>query len=85
MRHEDILSQVIQNNQSQHRDIRDYCDGQAYKSNPLFREHPNASQIELYYDDFTPANTIGAHSRHNKISAVYFILGNLLPCKDQGI
>ena len=79
LQHEDILAEVLQDRRSRDGILRDFCDGDQYNLNPLFREHPNALRIELYYDDFTAANAAGTKSRLYKISAVYFILGNLSP------
>ena len=79
LKHEDILAQVLQDHTSQDGILRDFCDGYVFKHNPLFQQHRNALQIELYYDDFTITNPIGTHSRKYKLSAVYFRLGNLHP------
>ena len=79
LKHEDVLGQVMQNRISQDGVLRDFCDGDVFQNNVLFQQHRNSLQIQLYYDDFTPTNPIGSHSRSNKLSAIYFVLGNLHP------
>ena len=78
--HEDILSQVL--NQNYATDLlSNYSDGELFSQNPLFKKYPNALQIQLYCDDFTVVNPLGAPGRVRefKITAFYFLLGNLEP------
>lgn len=79
LQHPEVLAEVLQDRLSQDGTIKDFCDGEYYRTNELYQEHSSSLQIELYYDDFTAANAIGSKSRSYKISAFYFILGNLSP------
>lgn len=40
--------------------FEDFCDGNYFKTHPLFSKHQNALQIQLYYDDFESANPLGS-------------------------
>ena len=77
--HEDILTQILTNRQSQDAKRRDYCDGRIYKSCALFRDNPTALQIIYYIDDFTLTNPYRDRSKKYKISGQYYTLGNLEP------
>lgn len=53
--------------------MRDFCDGNAFKSNQLYSEEPNALQIQLYYDDIDVCNPIGSKSVIHKLgNSVYY-------------
>lgn len=75
--HEDVLADVMDDKRSTDGYIRDYQDSDHFKNHELFKQHPTALRVELYYDDFTVTNAIGKSTRNYKISAVYFKLGNL--------
>ena len=47
--------------------MKDFCDGYSFKSHPVFRAHPRALQIILFYDDVEPANPLGAKPGHHKL------------------
>ena len=47
--------------------IGDYCDGEAFKSHPLFSKDPHALQILLYYDDLEITNPLGSHTKVHKL------------------
>ena len=48
--------------------INDYCDGQNYRSHPLFSKSELVSlQIFLYYDDIEVVNPIGSHKTVHKL------------------
>lgn len=53
-----------------------FSDSQSFKSNILFKNFPNAIQIQLFYDDFEPANPIGPVRSVHKIGGIYFIIRN---------
>lgn len=40
--------------------MHDYCDGAHYSKHPLYRNHSNALQIQLYFDDFETKNPLGS-------------------------
>ena len=79
LNHEDVLAHVLQNRALGNGKYQDFCDGEVYRNNTLFATNPNALIIELYYDDFTVTNQIGVRAKKHKISAFYFLLGNLPP------
>ncbi len=79
LNHEDVMSQVLSGHTSQDGKLRDFCDGTVYQENPLFKQYPNALQIQLYNDEFCVANALGYRQRKWKINAIYYALGNLEP------
>ena len=77
--HEDVLAQVQNSHQSRDEKLRDICDGEVYKENPLFNVDEQALQIIFYYDDFGASNPLGNKTKKYKLGAFYFTLGNLKP------
>jgi hypothetical protein len=59
--------------------MHDICDGSLFVNHPLFKAHPNALQIIVYYDEFTAVNPMAPTSRKHKLGAIYFSLGNIDP------
>ncbi|CAB3985398.1 Hypothetical predicted protein [Paramuricea clavata] len=59
--------------------LYDICDGQCFKNNPIFQEHPNALQIVLYHDEVEICNPLGSHVGKHKIDLYYYTLGNISP------
>lgn len=57
--------------------MHDYCDGAQYSKHPLYRNHPNALQIQLYFDDLETTNPLGSKTKIHKMRAVYFALRNV--------
>lgn len=57
--------------------MHDYCDGAHYSKHPLYRNHSNALQIQLYFDDFETTNPLGSKTKIHKMGAVYFALRNV--------
>ena len=51
----------------------DFCDGDLYKSHPLFFEDPCALQVQLYYDEVEVCNPIGSHRGVHKLGLFYVI------------
>ena len=52
-------------------------DGTAYKENKLFSSDKNTLQICPHHDDFNIVNPLGNKRQKYKISAFYFVIGNL--------
>lgn len=52
--------------------LMDYCDGELFKSNQLFREDPRALQIQLYYDEIEVYNPIGSFAKRHKLGMKKF-------------
>ncbi|XP_041472583.1 uncharacterized protein LOC121421848 [Lytechinus variegatus] len=82
LKHNDVLAHVLNfkygPQEGNHFVLTDFCDGSLYKENPLFQTNDPTIQIILYHDDFQITNPLG--SRPVKISAFYYVLGNLDSC-----
>lgn len=57
-------------------DLKDFTDGNVFKSIPLYKEHPEALKLILFQDAFEVVNTIGSAKKKHKLLAD-LILGNL--------
>ncbi len=57
--------------------MHDNCDGVHYSKHPLYRNHPNALQIQLYFDDLETTNPLGSKTKIHKMGTVYFALRNV--------
>ena len=57
--------------------ICEFKDGLIYKNNPLWTSSNKIIQIMLCCDEFVCANPLGNKFKKWKISALYFVLGNL--------
>lgn len=57
--------------------FENFKDGNSYKSNALFQNHPNAIQIMLYLDEVQMANPLGSKTLNSKLVFVYFSINNL--------
>ena len=47
--------------------LRDYCDGEEFKMQTLFRQLGNALVLRCYYDDFQVTNPLGSKTKKHKI------------------
>lgn len=47
--------------------MSDICDGESYKSHPLFSVKNNSLEILLYYDDLEVCNPLLSRSKVHKI------------------
>ena len=54
-----------------------FCDGEVFKNNNLFSTLQNCLEIILYHDDFGTVNPLGNKVSKYKISAFYFLIGNI--------
>ncbi len=77
--HEDVLAQVFRGHKSPDNLLKDFCDGSLFASNQLFSQDRTALQVLLYVDEFTVSNPLGYRVAKYKITAIYFLLGNLEP------
>ena len=76
---EDVLGHIMcppENNSK----ILSFRYGNIFKNNELFCKRKEAIQIILFSDEFVPVNKIGNKTRKHKVTAFYFVLGNI-PCK----
>ncbi len=59
---------MFQSHRSQNKIIlKDFCDGKRFERHSLFKEAPNALQIQLYYDDIDVCNPVGSKSVIHKL------------------
>ena len=79
LEYDDVFSYVLNSHQSEGDLLGDICDGELYRSHPLFSVDKSALQIILYYDDFTVTNPLGTKTKKFKLGAFYMMLGNLPP------
>ena len=47
--------------------ISDFCDGNLFKTHPLFASHPEALQFIVYHDDIEVANALGSKAGAHKL------------------
>ena len=59
--------------------MEDFCDGNLYKTHPIFSTDPLALQIIAYYDELELCNPLGTHVKQHKLGLVFFSLGNIHP------
>lgn len=57
----------------------DFCCGSVFKSNELFRKHPNSIQIQLFFDGFEICDPLKSRSNKYNQLGVYFTIRNLPP------
>ncbi|XP_051992995.1 uncharacterized protein LOC127651278 isoform X2 [Xyrauchen texanus] len=78
-KHKEMQDLFLQNKSSTDDKMRDYCDGSQFSSHLLFNMHPDALQIQLYFDDFETTNPLGSKTKIHKMGAVYFTSKNFPP------
>lgn len=57
----------------------DICDGQVFRTDNFFTEHPDALQIIIYHDAVEVCNPLGSQAGKHKLDMFYYTLGNLNP------
>ena len=50
--------------------LEHYCDGKVYKKHSLYQQHPNALQLNVYYDDVEVCNPLGSKRKIHKLGKV---------------
>lgn len=82
LKHDDVCRQIFTLPQQSPGIYSDFTDGLFYKENVIFKivdiNSPPLSLI-LYFDEFEIVNPIGAFRKKHKISAFYYMIGNLNP------
>lgn len=43
------------------------CDGKHYQEHPLYQAHPDALQLQLFYDDMEVVNPLGSKTKKHKL------------------
>ncbi|XP_041825358.1 uncharacterized protein LOC121629700 [Melanotaenia boesemani] len=59
--------------------LRNICDGSLFKTHLLFSTEKHTVQIQMFYDDFEVANSLGSKRGIHKLGALYFTLRNFSP------
>ena len=59
--------------------LEDFCDGELFRSHPLFSQDPHALQIIAYFDEVELCNPLGTHVKKHKLGVILFTLGNIHP------
>ena len=79
LEHKDVLGSVLDqgNDNEGNRRLRTFKDGTAYRRNELFLLDKNPLQLVLYYDNFGTVDPLGNKVSKYKVSAFYFVLGNI--------
>ena len=54
--------------------LEDYCDGDKFKSHPLFSFDLRALQIFFYYDDVEIVNPLGSKRSKHKVGALNLLI-----------
>ena len=57
--------------------LSDFTDGTFYQNHRIFCENPDALRLHLYNDEFEVVNPLGAKRGKHKVSAFYFVIGNI--------
>ena len=47
--------------------LRDMCDGSYVREHHLFQAHPDALQLQLFYDDMEVVNPLGTKTKKHKL------------------
>ena len=78
LKHDDVLASILhQNNQENDDRLRNYQDGKAVHRNKLFSPKQNSLQLILYHDYFGTVNPLGNKVVKYRVSALYFVPGNI--------
>lgn len=76
----DISQKALERSQISEQDVptyRSFHDGQNFKQNPLLSEGEDTISLIVYIDDFEICNPLGTSRKKHKITAVYWVLGNV--------
>ena len=63
----------------------DFCDGEAFKRNPLFSLHKDALQIMFYYDDLEICNPLGSKKSIHKLGICTIIYACTVLCSNTSL
>ncbi|XP_028415149.1 uncharacterized protein LOC114538196 [Dendronephthya gigantea] len=75
-----IAKLVIKKPNQCDRDIYyDICDGQLFRTDKFFSDHPDALQIIIYHDAVEVCNPLGSQAGKHKLDMFYYTLGNFNP------
>ena len=79
---EDIVSHILQRERKHNHDpdvLCDYTDGEIFKNHSFYSTESNCIKLQLqfYIDEFEVVNPLGSKRGKHKLSAVYFVIGNI--------
>ena len=57
--------------------FEDFCDGELFRSHPIFSQDSRALQVIAFYDELELCNPLGTHVKTHKLGIVLFTLINL--------
>ena len=78
LQHEDLLSHCLNSEMSRNDGrIGTYYDNENFKQNKLFNCQENSIEIILCHDEFNVVNPLGNKVSKYKLSAFYFVIGNV--------
>ena len=75
----DILQYVLQPHNREDELVEDFCNGQRFKSHPIFSSNPHALQLIGYFDELEVCNPLRTHTKTHKLGIFLFTLGNIPP------
>ena len=75
----EVQAEVFNPHLSQQNELRDFCDGQIFKTHALFGTDKYALQIIGYYDELEVVNPIGSYVSRHKLGCLFFTIGNIQP------
>ena len=77
--HQDVASEIVKDcTQVADNDyLYSYKDGSACQNSTLFRNDKSSLRLHFYVDDFEVCNPIGSRRSIHKLTAVYYIIGNV--------
>ena len=62
-----LLLQIEHGHASAEEQYEDFCDGEFFKSHPLFSVHCNSLQLQLYYDNVEICNPLGLSAKSTSL------------------
>ena len=78
MQHEDVFGHYLNSEVSRNDDrIGTFHDSENFKQIKLFYSPENSIEVILYYDDFNVVNPLGNKVSKYKVSAFFFVTGNV--------
>lgn len=76
--HDDVAASLVEDCRPALSNIlRSYKDGFAFKNSSMFSTNSTTLRLHMYIDDFEVCNPIGSRRSIHKLTAVYFLLGNI--------
>lgn len=74
---DNIRAEIEKDHTSNPNLFQHFLDGSYYKSHPLFIGNQKSIGLQLYFDEYEPANGMGSKTGGHKLGAIYVTLRNL--------